>query len=161
VQYWQTFTPIKSASLQRIHLFMKKKRLEIDYSYDFTLLGIISAIKGYKLAWEINQAFELQLTRQADLKISDKKNAAFHFAHFIHQSESLTMRLFRNKPLEDEPQTTRIVPEFPHYDYILMVQSDDATKSNRLQEVLRTIPSVELVAFIPLAALKSKDNFIF
>jgi hypothetical protein len=43
----------------------------------------------------------------------------------------------------------------------MMVQSGDETKSNRLQELLRTIPSVELVAFIPLAALKSKDNFIF
>jgi len=30
-----------------------------------------------------------------------------------------------------------------------------------LQEVLRNIPSIELVAFLPLAALKSKDNFIF
>ena len=140
---------------------MKKKRLEIDYSYDFQLLGIISATKGYKLAWEINRALELQLARQEDLLITDRKNVSLGFAHFVHQSESLVVRLFRNKPAEGDAQTGRMVLEFPHYDYIVMVQSDDETKSNRLQELLRTIPSVELVAFIPLAALKLKDNFIF
>jgi len=42
-----------------------------------------------------------------------------------------------------------------------MAQGEEYTQHNRLQEVLRNIPSVELVAFLPLAALKSKDNFIF
>ncbi|MFM8741488.1 MAG: IPExxxVDY family protein [Cytophagales bacterium] len=140
---------------------MKKKRLKIDYSYDFQLLGMISATKGYKLAWEINRVIELQLLRQENLQLTDKKNFSFGFAHFEHYSESLVVRLFRNKPSENDPQTARLVPEFPHYDYILLVQSDDATKSNRLQELLRNIPSVELVAFIPLAALKTKENFIF
>jgi hypothetical protein len=140
---------------------MKKKRLEIDYSYDFQLLGIISTIKGYKLAWEINQLFELQLVRQPDLKFVDKKNNNYHLANFLHKSESLTIRLFKNKPLEEEAKSTYLVPEFQHYDYIMMVQTDNETKSKRLQEVLRSIPSVEWVAFIPLAFLKSKDNFIF
>jgi hypothetical protein len=48
-----------------------------------------------------------------------------------------------------------------HFDFVLLTQSDDPAKSNRLQEVLRLIPSVELVAFIPLGALKAKDYFIF
>jgi hypothetical protein len=145
----------------RTACMMKKTRLEFEYSYDFQLLGIISAAKGYKLAWEINRKVELQLARQPDLQVADKKNNNQGYAHFMHWSESLVVRLFRNKPAEAEAQTGRMVPEFPHYDYIIMVQSDDETKSNRLQELLRTIPSVELVAFIPLAALKSKDNFIF
>ncbi|MFM7856470.1 MAG: IPExxxVDY family protein [Flammeovirgaceae bacterium] len=140
---------------------MKKKRLEFDYSYDFRLLGIICASKGYKLAWEINQTLQLQLKREEDLLITDSKNNTFQFTHFEHTSESLVVRVFKNKSTDGNPQITRIVPEFAHYDYIMMVQSGDETKSNRLQELLRTIPSVELVAFIPLAALKSKDNFIF
>lgn len=140
---------------------MKKKRLEIDYSYDFDLLGIISATKGYRLAWEINLTLDLQLLRQEDLAVTDKKNNSAGFGHFVHTSASLVVRLFRNKPAEGDMQNSRLVPEFPHYDYIVLVQSDDHTKSNRLQELLRTIPSIELVAFIPLAALKSKDNFIF
>jgi hypothetical protein len=42
-----------------------------------------------------------------------------------------------------------------------MNQFNDQPQDNRLQEVLRNIPSIELTAFIPLDALKTKDNFIF
>ena len=73
----------------------------------------------------------------------------------------IKLKLFRNKPNEQELSKNILVPEYPHFDFILMTQSDDTGKSNRLHEVLRTIPSVELVAFIPLTALKSKDHFIF
>jgi hypothetical protein len=70
------------------------------------------------------------------------------------------LKLFRNKPNETELRNY-LVPEFPHYDYILSSQGEEQFNSNRLQEVLRNIPSIELVAFIPLGPLKSKDNFIF
>ena len=140
---------------------MKKRRLEIDYSYDFELLGIISSLKGYKLAWEINNRLELKLTKKEDLSILTKNKEAAHFSHFVHQVESTILRLFRNKPGEEELAKTVLVPEFPHFDFIMLVQSEDTAKSKRLQEVLRMIPSVELVAFIPLPTLKAKDNFIF
>ncbi|MFM9840159.1 MAG: IPExxxVDY family protein [Cyclobacteriaceae bacterium] len=140
---------------------MKKKRLDIDYSYDFELIGIISPLKGYKLAWEINNRLEVKLIKENDLQITFKKGAESSFSYFSYQVEGNGLKLFRNKPNETEQTKNLLVPEYPHFDFILLTQSDDMGKSNRLQEVLRTIPSIELVAFIPLDALKSKDHFIF
>ena len=140
---------------------MKKKRLDIDYSYDFDLLGIISPLKGYKLAWQINNSLEVKLIKERDLSITFKNGQEAHFAYFSFHNEVSELKLFRNKPVESEQIKSVLIPEFPHYDFILLSQSDDPGKSNRLQEVLRHIPSVELVAFIPLGALKSKDYFIF
>jgi hypothetical protein len=139
---------------------MKKKRLDIEYNYDFELLGIISSAKGYKLAWEINNQLSIRLVRQADLSIFLKHNVEATFTYFSYQSEVNSLKLFRNKPNETELRNY-LVPEFPHYDYILSSQGEEQFNSNRLQEVLRNIPSIELVAFIPLGSLKSKDNFIF
>jgi hypothetical protein len=140
---------------------MKKKRLDIEYSYDFDLLGIISPLKGYKLAWEINNSLEVKLIKEKDLSITFKNGQESNFTYFSFHNEVSVLKLFRNKPVESEQVKSVLVPEFPHYDFILLSQSDDPGKSNRLQEVLRHIPSVELVAFIPLGALKSKDYFIF
>jgi hypothetical protein len=140
---------------------MKKKRLDIDYSYDFELIGIISPLKGYKLAWEINNRLGVKLIRENDLQITFKNRSEGNFSYFSYQVEGNMLKLFRNKPNEQEASKNILVPEYPHFDFILMTQSDDMGKSNRLQEVLRTIPSIELVAFIPLDALKSKDHFIF
>jgi len=142
-------------------LKMKKKRLDIDYSYDFELIGIISPLKGYKLAWEINNRLDVKLAKEPDLHIAFKTNVEANFSYFSFHSEASVLKLFRNKPAETDQSKTSLIPEFAHYDFVLFVQNDNNGESNRLQEVLRNIPSVELVAFIPLGSLKSKNYFIF
>jgi hypothetical protein len=140
---------------------MKKRRLEVEYSYDFELLGISSSAKGFKLAWDINQLLSIRLVKGKDLIIEQKAGPPASYACFEFESALSKLRLFRNKSNENDNSKVFLVPEFPHMDYILMGQGEEYTAHNRLQELLRNIPSVELVAFLPLAALKSKDNFIF
>lgn len=140
---------------------MKKRRLEVEYTYDFELLGISSSAKGFKLAWDINQLLSIRLVKIDDLVVEQKSGTPAMYSCFCFQSALSQLKLFKNKPNELDKTKAFLVPEFPHLDYILMGQGEEYTKHNRLQEVLRNIPSVELVAFLPLAALKSKDNFIF
>lgn len=136
---------------------MKKRRLDVEFAYDFELMGLISSARGYKLAWEINHALGINLARKDDLKMTTKE-AEFFFTFFEHQSSLNTVKLFRNRANEGD---LFLVPDHSHLDYILYTRGDEDVGSKRLQEVFRNIPSIELVAFLPLAALKSKDNFIF
>lgn len=140
---------------------MKKKRLEIDYSYDFELLGVISSAKGYKLAWDMNNHLGIRLIKQQDLTIQFANQITGTYSHFSHDSPLNRIKLFKNKPNETDTVKNLLVQEFPHFDYIVMSQGADKIDSNRLQEYLRAISSVEMVAFIPLNALKAKDYFIF
>lgn len=140
---------------------MKKKRLEIDYSYDFELLGVISSAKGYKLAWDMNNHLGIRLIKQQDLTIQFANQIIGTYSHFSHDSPLNRIKLFKNKPNETDTVKYLLVQEFPHFDYIVMSQGADKIDSNRLQEYLRAISSVEMVAFIPLDALKAKDYFIF
>lgn len=140
---------------------MKKKKLEVEYSYDFDLLGISSSAKGYKLAWEVNRLLGIHLVREKDLILYQKNDLELSFSCFSYESAPNKLMLFRNKPNENDRSKELLVPEYPHLDYILMTQGEEYRLNKRLQELLRNIPSVELVAFLPLAALKSKDNFIF
>jgi hypothetical protein len=143
---------------------MKKRRLEVEFTYDFELMGLISSARGYKLAWEINHSLGVNLVRKDDLKMTTKEGE-FFFNFYSHQSAVNTVNLFRNRsnegPAGGETKGIFLVPEHTHLDYILYSKGDEDMHSKRLQEVLRNIPSIELVAFLPLAALKSKDNFIF
>ena len=138
---------------------MKKNRLEIEYSYDFELLGLTTSTKSYKLAWELNRALHVRMIKKPDLVIQLRTQQLTYSVH-AHESPVNTLRLFRNKANETEQARSLLVPEYPHGDFILMFQGEEL-QSNRLREELRNIPSIELVAFIPLDALKSKDNFIF
>jgi hypothetical protein len=140
---------------------IKKNKLEIEYSYDFELLGVRTLLKGYKLAWHLNKELRTNLVKQKDLVVHFKKGQIASYDHYSFRTPLNELNLFRNKALETEVAAPELVPEFPHFDFILMTQSEENLSGNRLQEYLRSIPSVELVTLIPLTALKSKDNFIF
>lgn len=140
---------------------MKKKRLEIDYSYDFDLLGVISSAKGYKLAWDINKTLGIRLVRQPDLIVQFNPTLAGSYPYFAHESPLHRLKLFKNRPNESEATKNLLVQEYSHLDYVIMSQGADKFDVDKLQEYLRTISSIELVAFIPLDTLKSKDYFIF
>ncbi len=138
---------------------MKKNRLEIEYAYDFELMGLTTAAKSYKLAWELNRILHIHLTRRPDLNIQTRTQQ-LSYALYEYDGTVNTIRLFRNKSNESENVKHLLVPEYPHGDFILMIQGEEL-QGNRLREELRNIPSIELVAFIPLDTLKSKENFIF
>lgn len=142
---------------------IRKNKLEIEYSFNFELVGIRTSLKGYKLAWHLNQLLQTRLVRQKDLEVHLKKRVAL-YDHFAHVTTLNTLHLFRNKAADAESSPASalpaLVPEFPHFDYVLMTQSEESLSSNRLLEFLREVPSVELAALIPLSALKSKETFI-
>lgn len=139
---------------------IRKNKLEIEYTFDFELVGIRTSLKGYKLAWYLNKILNTHLTKQKDLEVHLKKGSAF-YDQFAHLTPMNALHLFRNRPSDADNSLPVLVPEFPHFDYVLMTQSEERLSGNRLQEYLRDVPSVELAALIPLSALKSKENFIF
>ena len=140
---------------------IRKNKLEIEYSYDFELLGIRTSLKGYKLAWQLNKILNTNLAKQQDLVIHLKKGVTTSYDHYSFQTPMNAVHLFRNRPSESENTAIELVPEFPHFDYIIMTQSEERLSGNRLKEFLRAVPSIELATLIPLSALKSKDNFLF
>ena len=98
--------------------------------------------------------------KQPDLIIRINSKNQLSYSHFLHETSLNTLRLFKNKPNEQDSAKNFLVPEHTHFDFILMSQGEE-NDSNRLQEELKRITSIEWVAFLPLNALKSKDNFIF
>ena len=139
---------------------MKKSKLVIDYEFDFGLWGITTAARGYKLAWEINQQLGVRLVKQPDLVVGFKNNEEKSFSFYAYQAPLNRLKLFKNRPTDPESGKYFLIPEFPHYDFIILAAMEEH-HTQQLVQMIRTVPSVELVASIPLDGLKSKSNFIF
>lgn len=140
---------------------MKKSKLVIEYNYDFELIGLASTLKGYKLAWEINQALHIQLIKQPDLVVGFKNNEEKAFSFYAFGTQLNRLKLFKNKPSENEPGKYFLIPEFPHFDFIILASMEDHYTHQQLLDLIKSIPSVQFAATIPLEGLKSKSNFIF
>lgn len=140
---------------------MKKTRLEIDYGFDFSLFGITSTLKPFKLAWELNQALKINMSRVSDLLVRSKTGEDLGYAQFLYQTELTSFRLFRNKPEENATTKWLLVPEHPGFDFILMTTNRETDNQQEVLEAIKNITTIEWCAFLPLASLKSKENFIF
>jgi hypothetical protein len=139
---------------------MKKNKLLIDYEFDFQLLGISSAARGYKLAWDINQRLGINLIKQADLVVGFKNSEEKSFSFYAFETPLNRLKLFKNRPLEQESGKYFLIPEFPHYDFIILAAMEENAQQ-QLIDLIRSVPSIQLVTPIPLEGLKSKSNFIF
>jgi len=140
---------------------MKKSKLVIEYDFDFELLGILSSARGYKLAWEINHALGIQLVKQPDLVVGFKNNIEKNFSFYAYETQLNRLKLFKNKPSEQESGKYFLIPEFPHYDFIILAAMEEQYAPQQLMQLIRSITTIQLVASIPLHGLKSKSNFIF
>ena len=140
---------------------MKKNKLVIDYEFDFELIGIISTAKGYKLAWEINQLIGTRLIKQPDLVVGFKNNEEKNFSYYAYETHLNRLKLFRNKPNDPETGKYFLIPEFPHFDFIILTQMEEHHPESNILASIKAIEAIQLAAFIPLEGLKSKSNFVF
>jgi hypothetical protein len=140
---------------------MKKTKLVVEYDFGFELMGITTSLKGYKLAWELNRHLSIQLVKKEDIVVGFKGGVEKAFSHHVYQTPLRFVRLLRNKPVEGDGGKYFLAPECPHFDYLLIFQDKEQSIAENLLEIVRKIASVELAAFIPLGALKTKENFIF
>ena len=139
---------------------MKKSKLVIDYEYNFELIGVSTTARGYKLAWEINQRLGIQLVKQPDLMVGFKKEEEKAFSFYAYETPLNRLKLFKNKPLDPDSGKYYLIPEFPHYDFIILAAMEVHTHQ-QLIDLIKAIPTIQFAASIPLEGLKSKSNFIF
>ena len=139
---------------------MKKSKLVIDYEYNFELIGVATAARGYKLAWEINQRLGMHLVKQPDLMVGFRNGEEKAFSFYAYETPIKRLKLFKNRPFEQESGKYFLIPEFPHYDFIILAAMEEH-KHQQLIDLIKSIPFVQLAAPISLEGLKSKSNFIF
>lgn len=142
---------------------MKKQKLTGEINFDFQLIGITSSVKDYKIAWSINKKLNLNLHRKDDHQVM-VNNQLYEFTlYFDEPDPELFLRLFSNKPVTLEKVTDiKLIPEMPHFDYILMRQGESQSISVKsLQKLLKEVPVIEYLSVLNLEKLRYKEHFIF
>ena len=142
---------------------MKKRKLEAEFEYDFSLFGLISALKEYKLAWMINRHLEVQLDKSMDIKIDFLKSQDLLISNYLYETENSSFRLLKNKSMEQfEDNSAFLLPELNRFDYLVITKGFEDTYSRaEIKKKLATIPNIQYVQHFEVENLKSKENLIF
>ncbi len=139
---------------------MAKFELDIEYDFDFYLLGIASHLPDYRLCWSINKQLDLNLAKSdKPLKIlqKDKLNVV-SFDVFCGIDEDLQAEF---NMIDNICEGMRLIPEVKQADYLLLIRGLSAAdckavqlKINRIEQVLTAFP-------INVTELKSKEKLLF
>ncbi|CAM3979841.1 MULTISPECIES: IPExxxVDY family protein [Flavobacterium] len=145
-------------------------------STDYELIAIHTSIEDYRLAYLINEALEIQLSKN-DLNIEiETKEGKSEFSHFIYDDEinDVVWNLIENKatlvPFETTTTgifdsidvTMYVVPEFKKADFILKIENIEGTF--KMEDILFSISNTQQISMayiINQVKLKSKNNLIF
>ena len=140
---------------------MKKAKLQIEPAFDFELLGIVSPIREYRMAWLVNQELELNLVKVDDLELEFLNSEKLEIAQYFLSLPHGFIQLLKNKALNSAQQLAYLVPELKNLDYFLLVQdeTEQMDLSNFMEKLSRN-PLVQSIVRIDISKLKSKENLL-
>jgi hypothetical protein len=159
-----------------------KHTLEIEYDYDFVLIGISSHEKDYRFCWALNNKLKLELSKKESLEIKGKKQKTpsyFSFFTFDDQdqykeysvlanfseSKSLVLTedtLFGTPDKSRQSENEFLIPEHKQMNYLFVIRGD--MEDEQIEELVQKIKEIDIVLTairIDPKTLKSKQNLIF
>jgi hypothetical protein len=150
---------------------------EIDYS----LIAIYTALDDYRLAYYINQKFNVNLRKsKTEIQITGK-NGEVYFSrfHYYENKKEISWDLIQNKNEVIQKQKKEsldlfsnismdfsskmyMLPEFKKVDYFLKIENGVADLNIlKIQHTLNTIDNITTMYIVDTNKLKSKNNLIF
>ena len=140
---------------------MKKAKLFIEPTFDFELLGLVSPVKDYKMAWLINREMELNLVKVKDLELEFISTARMEISQYFLSLPHGFIQLLKNKALNSSQQLAYLIPELKTMDYFLLVQDEtEQTSIHTFAEHLSKNQFIQSVVRIDISKLKSKENLL-
>jgi hypothetical protein len=140
---------------------MKKAKLQIEPAFDFELLGIVSPIREYRMAWLVNQELDLNLVKADDLELEFLNAEKLEIAQYFLSLPHGFIQLLKNKALNSAQQLAYLVPELKNLDYFLLVQDEtEQLDLSNFMEKLSQNSLVQSIVRIDISKLKSKENLL-
>ncbi len=140
---------------------MKKSRLLIEHTYDFELLGLVSPVKDYKMAWLINRDLQLGLRKEVDLELEFVTSPNLKISQYFLSLPHGFVQLLKNRALNSTNQVSYLVPELKSMDYFLLVQDETFQISiDTFVQELSKNQFIQNVMKLDIEKLKSKENLL-
>ena len=140
---------------------MKKNKLVVHQDYSFILLGIVSSIKEYSLAWHLNQSGVFHFVKAADLHIDLNNDSEMIISNYICKSEHHTYTLLRNRLIISSFESPLLLPELSQFDYFLKLESKiDHFDLDVLVDNLRVIDKIDYLARLDINKIKNRENVL-
>lgn len=142
---------------------MPSLTLDFEYDIDYQLIGVISNVKEFKLAWLVGKVLELDFEKKDDLSFQLPGKKELLISNFVSESEYFTFRFLKNKAYDTNGlPKPYLLPEVKNYDYLIQLEGEYSRLSfDEIKMALREDAIVQYADIIDVDSLKSKENLIY
>lgn len=128
---------------------MAKEKLNISPCLeDFILYGIVSDVKEYKLAWQLNKFLEIKFILQEELTLLLKSPKSLTILFYLFSEEYYSIKLIKNLAVENvDIKSPFLLPELKNFDYLLMFEGEGYDEDN-ISDKVTTLKNAEFVQYI-------------
>lgn len=139
---------------------MAKFLLEEEFEFDFSLLGISSHVKDYRLCWVVNKALSLDLVKLEDEIIIRHKNgenqSVFSIYYYLDNDSEVEFELICNRH-----EHGYLIPELKTADYFLKISEYYDGNLDEIIQILRKANLINMAFEIDVDTLRSKQNLLY
>ena len=124
----------------------RKLKLNIEYVPEFSIIGIVSAQKDYRLSWLLNKYLDADLKKLQDFIFrSDKSKNPGRYAAYHHELPDLMAQYFL---VSNKSNELHLLKEPKNLDYLFLLKNPGQhIKAADIVGKIRSVPPVE-AAFI-------------
>ena len=136
---------------------MSKNVLELDYDYDFQLIGLVTSIRQYRLAWFLNQTLGTNLAKDDDLEFTSKRDKREN--HFSVMSYSDELNKTEYFLISNKEEGQFLLKELKLVDQLLMIRGTYASvEIDEMLDKIGNISTIQTSFSIDPSTLKEKEN---
>lgn len=141
----------------------KKNKWEENYEIDFELIGVVSPMKEYKLAWHLNQLGIFHLVKEDDIKIEFAEQKVIRISNLAAETDFTMVHLLRNKLAGAGTVGFKyLLPELRQFDYLIKLKNTLQDKwSSDVMTKLKSCAAIDYAVIVDPANIKAKENLIF
>ncbi len=138
---------------------MSKQLLNIEYDYDFLLVGLVCQAKDYRLCFEVNKTLGFEFCKIDDTEIQlNKQKEPSYFSTYLYENEDeISFYIIFNRGTKGY-----LVPEQNKLDCFIVVRGP--LRADQKKELVSNLKEIKLILGVyelDVKKLKSKENFIF
>lgn len=138
---------------------LNKKILRVNYDFDFTLIGIITPMRAYRLCWFLNNQLKMSLEREEDLTLKNEQEEEVFFPRYyfyIEESET-DFYLLGNKGTEGY-----LIPEQKEIDFFMLIYNlPERDGGSAFVKKIKPIQEVQSAFLLDPNKLRSRENLLF
>lgn len=137
---------------------MTKYKLDVEFEYDFELIGICCHQKDYRLCWSLNGVLDTHFEKSDESLLIKSKGKQIHFPYYTYKDEEnhidyqLILNKFEQKFLIQEKQEV---------DFFLIIHNNYVIDLDTVLTKIKSIDFILSAFIIDIDTLKNKEHLIF